>query len=238
MSVSASTGHSPHPLIHGLGASTVALLTGLPFLYVIVRASVFYGYADVSFGFWVATIVLPIWAAVAVGLGVLAGMIAVRRNSGLVWTLVLTAASSVFLASTLTVAGLRYSEPKSTRNAGQDGLPAVKVTHFVRYHLFGNPQLAKLDFDPCIFDDDGLYGPPGKRRALSYEFCIPDSNSFLKQVSAIDPTILVMSSPGRSACGSGDILCVGNSRQLNVTMTLNRLVSLPYVRRIRQSTVE
>lgn len=33
----------------------------------------------------------------------------------------------------------------------------------------------KITFDISMLDEDGRYGPPGGKRALSYEFCIPDT---------------------------------------------------------------
>ena len=56
----------------------------------------------------------------------------------------------------------------------------------------------KIHFDLSVFDEDGLYGPPGGLRAAAYEFCIPAHDEMAAQVASIDPTIQVYaSSPGR-----------------------------------------
>jgi hypothetical protein len=37
----------------------------------------------------------------------------------------------------------------------------------------------RIAFDISALDDEGLWGPPGGKRALHYEFCIPDHASHL-----------------------------------------------------------
>ena len=51
----------------------------------------------------------------------------------------------------------------------------------------GSAHLSKIAFDVAALDEDGLIGPSGGRRALSYEFCIPDDPARVSEVKAVDP---------------------------------------------------
>jgi hypothetical protein len=97
----------------------------------------------------------------------------------------------------------------------------------------------KITFDFTSLDDEGLYGPPNGKRALSYEFCIPDRKRHRSKVKRIDSTLQCMSeSPGRIGCGTYGNLCVGSTHQENFMDVLRELAELPYVNRIDQSFFE
>ena len=97
---------------------------------------------------------------------------------------------------------------------------------------------AKIGFDPRRVDASGLYGPPGGRRALDYEFCIPDSADLRLRVEAIDPSLHFSTSPGRIGCGDGELLAIGNSRQQGFHGILEQLARLPFVVRIEPAWFE
>jgi hypothetical protein len=101
-----------------------------------------------------------------------------------------------------------------------------------------NGWVKKLGFDADLVGEDGLYGPPDGRRALDYEFCIPDAACIREQVSGIDPSVRFSTSPGRIGCADGDLLAMGNSHQPGFREVIRRLAALPYVRRIEQAWFE
>jgi hypothetical protein len=97
----------------------------------------------------------------------------------------------------------------------------------------------KIMFDLTSLDDEGLYGPPNGKRALSYEFCIPDMMRHRSRVKHIDSTLQCMSeSPGRIGCGIYENLCIGSTHQKNFRDVLRELAELPYIARIYQSFFE
>jgi hypothetical protein len=97
----------------------------------------------------------------------------------------------------------------------------------------------KIAFDTARLDDEGLLGPPGGKRALSYEFCIPDRVETRNEVKRIDSTVRFFSaSPGRIGCGPQEILCTGSTHQKDFSTVLQRLAALPYISRIEQSFFE
>jgi hypothetical protein len=101
------------------------------------------------------------------------------------------------------------------------------------------PVRKKIVFDTSALDDEGLLGPPGEKRALSYEFCIPDSVEKRNEVEGIDLTVRFFSaSPGRIDCADHEILCIGSTHQQNITGILQRLAELPYVQDIQQTLFE
>lgn len=98
---------------------------------------------------------------------------------------------------------------------------------------------SKMAFDLNRLDADGLYGPAGGKRSLSYEFCIPADVDAVQEVISIDSTAIVYKeSPGRLQCGNGQYLVVGDTHQSNYLLTLNRLVGLEYVKRITEAHFE
>ena len=97
----------------------------------------------------------------------------------------------------------------------------------------------KITFDISTLDEDGLYGPPDGKRALAYEFCIPDTVRNRTEVERIDPTVeFFAESPGRIGCGKDESLCIGTTHQQEFTRILRRLAELTYVQRIDQSFFE
>ena len=97
----------------------------------------------------------------------------------------------------------------------------------------------KISFDISRLDVSGLYGPQGGKRALSYEFCIPDTAEKRTEVEGIDPSITFFAeSPGRIGCGKIELLCIGSTHQKNFAKILQQLSDLSYVQRIDQSFFE
>lgn len=88
-------------------------------------------------------------------------------------------------------------------------------------------------------DAEGLAGPPGGLRAVTYEFCIPDRKECRAEVYRLDPSVEFMpGSRGRVGCGPGQLLCVGNTHQPDWRAVLNSLAALGYVARIEEWTGE
>jgi hypothetical protein len=97
----------------------------------------------------------------------------------------------------------------------------------------------KITFDISKLDESGLHGPPGGKRALSYEFCIPDTVQNRTEVKRIDPTVKFFAqSPGRIGCGESENLCIGSTHQKEFRGVLQRLAELTYVKRIDESFFE
>ena len=112
----------------------------------------------------------------------------------------------------------------------------------VRYPFVSDTQapiIGKITFYLSQLDEQGLYGPPGGKRALSYEFCIPDTAENKTEVEGIDPRVTFFAeSPGRIGCGDSELLCIGSTHQKNFTKILQQLSDLSYVQRIDQSYFE
>jgi hypothetical protein len=88
-------------------------------------------------------------------------------------------------------------------------------------------------------DDEGLYGAADAKRALSYEFCIPNTVQNRAEVERIDTTVKFFAeSPGRIGCGKHESLCIGSTHQKDFRRILQKLAELPYVQRIDQSFFE
>lgn len=101
------------------------------------------------------------------------------------------------------------------------------------------PIIEKITFDLSNLDEQGLYGPPGGKRALSYEFCIPNAAEHKTEVEKIDSSVRFFSqSPGRIGCGDNAFLCIGSTHQEDFAKVLRKLAKLPYVKRIDQSYFE
>jgi hypothetical protein len=89
-----------------------------------------------------------------------------------------------------------------------------------------------VELDLTRLDKDGLRGPPDGKVAVSYEFCIPNTDTCKAEVKAIDPTIQFMpGSRGRIGAGKDECLCIGTT-QKDYRDILNRLAELQYVKRI------
>lgn len=147
------------------------------------------------------------------------------------------------------LAGKRVAPP--TDGFGADYKAAFRATHLVRMEPGQNcprnvgrinsrrPSDEKITFDTATLDADGLYGPVGAKRALSYEFCIPAMAPHRAEVARTDPTVQFFAvSPGRIGCGTHEMLCIGSTHQKDYTGVLRRLIALPYVQRIDQGFFE
>jgi hypothetical protein len=96
-----------------------------------------------------------------------------------------------------------------------------------------------IGFDLGRLDESGLYGPPNGRRALDYEYCIPEGQPYRDRVLAIDPSARFQpGSPGRIGCGAGQVLVLGNTHQPGYRQILQGLVDLPFVGRIVEAVFE
>jgi hypothetical protein len=96
-----------------------------------------------------------------------------------------------------------------------------------------------IDFALCDLDSQGLIGPAGGKRALDYEFCIPEGAAFAAEVQAIDATARFMpGSAGRIGCGPDQVLVLGNTHRPDFAFVLQALAELPYVERIQQAFFE
>jgi hypothetical protein len=96
-----------------------------------------------------------------------------------------------------------------------------------------------IGFDLRDLDAQGLVGPAGGKRAVDYEFCIPQGAAFEQAVSAIDETARFQpGSRGRIGCGPGQVLVLGNTHRPDFASVLQRLADLPYVERIQRAWFE
>lgn len=95
----------------------------------------------------------------------------------------------------------------------------------------------KIRIDLDKFTTDGYRTHPGgEKSAISYEFCIPSSDSIYAVVLAIDPTAAVMKgSKGRSGCSEKEWLVIGSSRQTGFKDVLKKLARLDYIKKITET---
>ena len=230
MTLDTPSGRPSHPVLHAVTSAAVALAIGLPFLFILARTAQFYGYADSEFGFWLATRALPGWAVLAILLGVATAFWSANRRRSLGFMLVRSGTIALALAVILTGLSLWLTAPFREAGAEHSGGPPVPLTHFLVRHLLEDPVTRKLTFDPCLAEGRGGAAMAG---AVVYEFCIPDSQACRREVEVIDTTVRFEPVPGVSRCGPGRVLCSGTTLQPGARGVLERLSSLPYVRRIR-----
>lgn len=238
MSNSPSPNRLSSSLVIAVGVSAIALAVGLPFLYIEVRLADFYQYASTGFGYWMATRVLPGWAVFAIVLGAIIGFRSSKLGRGLGLSLLQAVCWSVGLAMVATILSFAATAPYRAEIAGRGGLPVTPLSHVLLHHLFDSRAEQKIRFDPCILSADGEYGPPENRRAIKYEFCIPDVDSLRYHVAVIDTSVKFIQSQGGTKCGSGRILCVGSTRHNDPGTVLRNLGSLSFIRRISVSVME
>jgi hypothetical protein len=101
------------------------------------------------------------------------------------------------------------------------------------------PALGVIAFDLADLDQDGLIGPQDGKRALDYEYCIPNDSNAVAEVRAIDPSAHFMAaSRGRIGCTADQVLVLGNTHQPGFRWVLQRLSELVYVQRIEQAFFE
>ena len=97
----------------------------------------------------------------------------------------------------------------------------------------------KVTFDMSRLDKNGLLGPPNGNRALSYEFCIPNTQEHKAEVKRIDSTVQFMpGSPGRIRCDKNECLCIGSTHQKDFKRVLKNLADLEYVKLINECFFE
>lgn len=97
----------------------------------------------------------------------------------------------------------------------------------------------KITFNLDELDENGLYGPPDGKRAISYEFCIPAKEEYAAEVQSIDSTVMLqLHAPGRIGCSENEYLCMGSTHQKNYQEVLFRLSKLEYIKKIEQSFFE
>jgi len=97
----------------------------------------------------------------------------------------------------------------------------------------------KVTFDISRLDKNGLMGPPNGKRALSYEFCIPNTERHKAEVKRIDSTVEFMPGfPGRIRCDKNEYLCIGSTHQKDFKRVLKNLACLEYVKLINECFFE
>ncbi|MGB3308641.1 MAG: hypothetical protein WBG32_11530 [Nodosilinea sp.] len=98
----------------------------------------------------------------------------------------------------------------------------------------GSSASEKIAFDLSTLDENGFYGPPGGKRSLDYEFCIPTGDAYAQAIGAIDPSAqLFPQRRGSIGCGEGEVLAIGNTNQANSETILIELANLKYIDRIQ-----
>jgi hypothetical protein len=91
----------------------------------------------------------------------------------------------------------------------------------------------KITFDISQISPEGLIGPPGGLRSLSYEFCIPAQDQFIEEVKSIDPNITIFpQSRGRIGCNSEQYLCLNDTHNPRWQEILFSLASLDFIEKI------
>ncbi len=96
----------------------------------------------------------------------------------------------------------------------------------------------KIKMDFRRFDNDGLTGPAGGKVAANYEFCIPASEKYWRQVKAIDKTAQKSGGKGRVACSDKEWLVIGSTHQPHFQRVLYELASLAFIRDIQETFYE
>lgn len=93
--------------------------------------------------------------------------------------------------------------------------------------------LQKVEFGVDGLDDRGLRGPIDGKRAVAYEFAIPNTEQCRAEVRSIDRTVEFMcGSRGRIGAGKDECLCIGSTHQEDFRDVLRALSELPYIERI------
>jgi hypothetical protein len=70
---------------------------------------------------------------------------------------------------------------------------------------------------------------------IDYEFCIPDNETVLKEVLAINPELKKTTSKGRSNCGKDEVLMLGNTDNKAFKSILCKIANLGYVKEVNQT---
>jgi hypothetical protein len=91
----------------------------------------------------------------------------------------------------------------------------------------------KLDFRNI--DNNGFAGPADGKVSVHYEFCIPQTIKYWKQVQKIDSTAQLLSgSKGRIGCSNAEWLIIGHTDQPQYRRVLYDLAALPYINTIQE----
>ncbi|QYO62858.1 hypothetical protein [Leptolyngbya sp. 7M] len=91
----------------------------------------------------------------------------------------------------------------------------------------------KITFNLAVISPAGLIGEGTNLQSVSYEFCIPATETHRTEVQAIDPSVQYFPhSRGRIDCSDDQILCIGHTHQARWREILQQLASLDYVERI------
>lgn len=136
------------------------------------------------------------------------------------------------------------SKPSLGKSRGRQRVGALLAVSLIIAPVLAGPPIPEadggvIDFALCDLDSSGLIGPEGGKRALDYEFCIPEGAAFEADVRAIDTTAQFMpGSPGRIGCRPDQVLVLGNTHRPDFAFVLQALAELPYVERIQQAFFE
>lgn len=131
------------------------------------------------------------------------------------------------------------SQSQSQAQAGPDPGPPLGPREPAVGEEGAAPMAPLVGLDLDALDQDGLLGPPDGKRALHYEFCIPNHQRPRAEVAAIDPRAdFYPAVPGRSGCGVAQVLVIGSTHQPGFRRVLQRLAALPYVHRIQRADFE
>lgn len=99
--------------------------------------------------------------------------------------------------------------------------------------------LTKVKFQLDSIRSDGLRGQQDGQTTVAYEFCIPADEALFAEIKSIDPSVRFhKGSRGRIGCGENQILCIGETSQLNWKDNLLNLTKLPYIKEIRECFYE
>lgn len=76
---------------------------------------------------------------------------------------------------------------------------------------------------------------PKVGQLVDYEFCIPDNETVWKELMLINPSLKRTASKGRSNCGKGKVLVLGNTDNKDYKIMLCKIANLDYVKEVNQT---
>ncbi len=94
---------------------------------------------------------------------------------------------------------------------------------------------SKIRFDLTDIDKRGLIGSPENMVGLDFEFCIPNKESYISEVMAIDASFKTLNSKGRSNCSDNYLLVTGSTYNKDYKKILCKISQLEYVKEINQT---